>query len=796
MSFILDTSKVTDMSYMFFQNYSFNQPVPFNTQSCTNFSYMFGECANLGFAGGSTNVVPVYQSISAFNVAQATTMAGMFSRCFNFAGCDFSGWNTSNVTDMSFMFFGDTFFETTTIGAWSLQSIQTMANMLDGCTSLSPYDYSLILQQWYIDNTTGGNTLPRDISLGALGLFYLPFVRDIHNILTINYGWIITDSYLNSQLQLVFQVPAQTTIELPIQGLIPNTQLTVAWNDGTFYDEYSATHTYARAGTYVVTIDDTFTTFGGSGPWNGVQWVTQVGSFGGSIINLGYAFKGATRLVSMPDTLFSTVRVIYSMLSGTTAFTDANRSLATWDVSRILSFNNFLSGSAFQGALPWNMQNAQDLSYMFAYTTAFNDASIITWNTIKVTNMEGTFRGAVAFNQPLLWNTSYVTTIQDLFRDTVAFNQVLNTTTTWETSNVLNASGVFYGARAYNQPVTLRLASATTASSFFRNSIYNNNVAFLNNLNAVTDISYMFAGNTRFNNPNITSINFLRVTNYSHMFDGATAFNQRINWRTFSLTNQTLDVTACFQGATAFNQSVDLSIFKFTNCTIVFDSLFQGATAFNNFFNINFLVLPTNLSISMTAMFKNAVAYNGIFLSAQLVPAPIRNNLRFTSTAAMFQGATAYNQDMAIFGINLGSQVTDMSSMFEGATAFDRSLASFTMANVTNAANMLDLCAMSMDNYDATLKGWADQAPLLQTRVTLGAQGLVYDISYLPFRDILAGNFRWNIVGDSSFAPTNPSNPVLYKEFVTGGNDPGITKRMRYSQIVRNDIGGRTLLFK
>ena len=140
MSFILDTSKVTDMSYMFFQNYSFNQPVPFNTQSCTNFSYMFGGCANLGFAGGSTNVVPVYQSISAFNVAQATTMAGMFSRCFNFAGCDFSGWDTSNVTDMSFMFFGDTFFETTTIGAWSLQSIQTMANMLDGCTSLSPYD--------------------------------------------------------------------------------------------------------------------------------------------------------------------------------------------------------------------------------------------------------------------------------------------------------------------------------------------------------------------------------------------------------------------------------------------------------------------------------------------------------------------------------------------------------------------------------------------------------------------------------------------------------------------------------
>jgi len=769
---------------------------------------MFGGCFNLGFAGGPEPVAPIYQSISQFNVSRATNMAGMFSYCSSFAGCDFSAWDTSHVTDMSSMFVGDPFFETTTIGAWSLQSIQTMANMLDGDTSLSPYEYSLILQQWYIDNTTGGKTLPHNISLGALGIFYLPFVRQIHNILTINYGWTITDSYLDSQLQLVFQVPAQTTIELPIQGQIPNTQLFVAWNDGTFYDQYSATHTYMTAGTYVVTIDDTFTTFGylespsdplyvryGGGPWNGVQWITQVSSFGGSIVNLGYAFKGATRLVSMPNTLLPTVRVVYSMLSGTTAFTDSpSNHLATWDVSRIVSFNHFLSGSAVRGALPWNMQNARDLSYMFAFTTAFNDASVGTWDTSRVTLLEGTFRGAQAFNQPLLWNTNAVTTIQDLFRDSVAFNQLLDTnpaTGYWEASNVVNASGVFYGAKSYNQPVSLRLVSAKTASSFFRNTTYNRAVPFLNTLFVATDISYMFANNTAFNDPSIIGIEFDYVTNYSHMFDGATAFNQPINWLVLSLDQQRLDLTACFQGATAFNQSVLFNIGLLTNCTIVFDSLFQGASRFNNQFNVNFMQIPVNLSISMNAMFKNAVAYNGGFLSAQLFPPEIQKGVRFTSTAAMFQGATAYNQNMTRFGQNLGSQVTNMASMFEGATAFDQPLASFTMANVTNAANMLDLCAMSKANYDATLEAWAGQAPRLQSRVTLGALGLVYDLAYLPFRTILTGNYRWTIVGDTSYAPPNPNNPVYYKPLVTGGNDPGITKPIRYSQIVRNSVQGR-----
>jgi len=773
---------------MFFQNYNFNQPVPFNTQSCTNFSYMFGGCLSFGLSGGGTSVAIIYQSISAFNVAQATTMAGMFYSCFNFAGCDFSGWNTSNVTDMSFMFFGNTFFETTTIGAWSLQSIQTMANMLDNDTFLSPYQYSLILQQWYTNNTAGANILPRDISLGALNLFYLRFVRDIHNIMTINYGWVITDSYLDSQLQLVFQVPAQTTIALPIVDQIPNTQLTVAWNDGTIYDNYSATHTYKQAGTYTVIVSDCFTQFGAPpNAWSGVQYLTQVLSFGGSIAKMNYAFKGAVLLTNMPSELFSTVREIDGMLSGTTAFADISGSLATWDVERIRSFNNLFSGSGFNGALPWNMLNAQDLRYMFAYTTAFNDASISTWNTSRVTNMEGTFRGAVAFNRPMQWNTIRVTTIQDLFRETVAFNQPFDTPTYWGLENVVNASGVFYGARSFNQPVTLRLVSATTVSSFFRNMNYNQSVAFIQFLYAVTDVSYMFAGNTQFNNSDINSLNYSKVINYSHMFDGATQFNQPIVWTTNTLNNMTIDLTACFKDAVSMQSDINWNVGLLDNCTIVFDSLFEGATRFNNLFDTIFIVIPIQISIRMNSMFKNAVSYNNNFLAQQVYPVNLLNNIRFTSTAAMFQGATAYNQDMTIFGINLGSHVTNMSSMFEGATAFNRALP-FTVANVTNAAHMLDLCGMSKDNYNATLQLWAGQAPNLQRFVTLGAQGLVYDISFLQYREILTGIYLWNIVGDSSYAPTNPSNPVFYKRFVTAVNDPSITKPIRLSQIARNNI--------
>jgi hypothetical protein len=89
--------------------------------------------------------------------------------------------------------------------------------------------------------------------------------------------------------------------------------------------------------------------------------------------------------------------------------------------------------------------------------------------------------------------------------------------------------------------------------------------------------------------------------------------------------------------------------------------------------------------------------------------------------------------------------------MFLNATAFNQSLATWNMSSVVNAVNMLNGCAMSTANYDATLIGWAGQT--LQTGVALGATGRTY-CSAVTARATLTGVPKnWVITGDALLCP-------------------------------------------
>ena len=87
----IDTSLITDMSYMFAWA-SFNGDISrWNTSKVTDMSYMF---AWSSFDGDVSN----------WNVSNVINMSYMFNYS-NFRG-DISNWDTSIVKDMSFMFKG------------------------------------------------------------------------------------------------------------------------------------------------------------------------------------------------------------------------------------------------------------------------------------------------------------------------------------------------------------------------------------------------------------------------------------------------------------------------------------------------------------------------------------------------------------------------------------------------------------------------------------------------------------------------------------------------------------------
>ena len=122
------------------------------------------------------------------------------------------------------------------------------------------------------------------------------------------------------------------------------------------------------------------------------------------------------------------------------------------------------------------------------------------WDTSQVTDMKAMFYGAIAFNQPLThWVTSKVTDMSNMFQDATSFNQPL----AFDTSKVMDMREMFWRASSFNQPLTF-------------------------NTSQVTNMGSMFQDATSFNQP--LPFDTEQVTTMEWMFRGAIAFNQPLSW--------------------------------------------------------------------------------------------------------------------------------------------------------------------------------------------------------------------------------------------------------------------------
>jgi surface protein len=104
-----DTSKVTTMSYMFYRAYYFNQDIgSWDTSSVTYMDYMFYNASNFN------------QDIGNWDTSSITSMYAMFQYAYKF-NQDLSTWNIKSVTNMRDMLYS---------------------------TPLSTYNYNQLLSGW------------------------------------------------------------------------------------------------------------------------------------------------------------------------------------------------------------------------------------------------------------------------------------------------------------------------------------------------------------------------------------------------------------------------------------------------------------------------------------------------------------------------------------------------------------------------------------------------------------------------------------------------------------------------
>ncbi|WP_454047014.1 BspA family leucine-rich repeat surface protein [Chryseobacterium sp. Marseille-Q8038] len=172
-----NTSTITDMYYMFGDDYQFNQPLGnWNTSNVTDMSYMFD---TTGFN----------QPLSEWNTEKVTTMEHMFHYAENF-NQDIQKWDTRSVTNMNEMFHDTAFNQN--LGGWNLSSLTTATGMFLN-SAMSCLNYDKTLYGWSHNPSTPNNII---LSSAAPLVYSHADAVAARNYLINNKGWTISgDTY-------------------------------------------------------------------------------------------------------------------------------------------------------------------------------------------------------------------------------------------------------------------------------------------------------------------------------------------------------------------------------------------------------------------------------------------------------------------------------------------------------------------------------------------------------------------------------------------------------------------------
>jgi len=133
-----DVSNVTNMEGMFYKAYKFNQPIgKWDVSNVTNMADMFHDAREFN------------QPIGNWNVSKVTTMKSMFtanaSTIFN---QPIGNWDVSNVRDMSMMFYSSSQFNQP-LESWNVSNVNTMQQMFNAA-----YSFNQPIANWDVSNVT------------------------------------------------------------------------------------------------------------------------------------------------------------------------------------------------------------------------------------------------------------------------------------------------------------------------------------------------------------------------------------------------------------------------------------------------------------------------------------------------------------------------------------------------------------------------------------------------------------------------------------------------------------------
>ena len=681
----IDTSLITDMSFLFsysefssWTNDDWNGIGTWNTSKVTNISYMF------------ENRNTFNQDISNWDVSKVEQLEYIFSGCTSF-NQPLGTWNTSKVTDMSAVFKGCSSFNQE-LENWDLSSCVGTLDMFNGATS-----FNQDLSSWNV------------INIAAQGIFFYynmfkncPIEQKNKPRFSAKYR-----PKSKSELITLLRTPGVTLVQIDTTEITDMSDLFNGNSETSSYFTDVNTWNVKKVTNFSRMFKDC-TNFNALLDWWRTYSLEEMeGMFEGlsnynkplnnfdtsKVTNMNRTFRNCS-LYNQPLNNWDTSKVTYMnyMFQNATTF---DQDISNWNVDNVSTYTDIFdncpiindhkpikfrfkykpqtkeeliqiiqqpginlgeidtslitdmsylfesvnnkSNSEFSGIEKWIVSNVTNMEGMFKNCVNFNQ-DINNWDVSNVTNMVSMFEGCTDFNQPLNnWNVSKITSLRRIFKNCYAFDRDINN---WNVSNVTDAFEAFYNARNYNKPLNAWTVNNITNINymFFNASSFNQDISSWT-FNNITQLISVFSGCISFNKP-LNNWNVSNVTTTEKLFNDCTSFNQPLNnWTLNSLTNS----TSMFQNATSFNQDIDNWNFNktqvisrtdmFNNCptqpvwypdisetinqniqeTINISKYYPGATLSR----YNMISLDNNLNINKQSDGIFNVVYNGTNTTAQ-----------------------------------------------------------------------------------------------------------------------------------------------------------------------------------
>lgn len=727
-----DVSNVTDMTWLFSGADAFNQDMgDWDVSNVTNMAWMF-------LSAESFN-----QDIGEWDVSSVTSMRRMFGFAKSFDH-DIGDWNVGNVTDMAAMFEGIEMFDQD-IGSWNVSHVTDMSSMFSSA-GLSNTNYDSTLIGW-----SQLPSLQNGVRLDAPQNQYCEAEAARQYIIN-TYGWTINDAGIAEDCGDTTSFV--TTWKTDNEGFSEDNQITIPtvdtetynysvdWGDGTADENVTGriTHTYASPGTYRITIAGDFPRlqfFPNSGAetdygklltieqWGDMEWTSMFSAF---------------MICYNLDVVATDVPNLSNVQSMSYMF-NASESLVGND-----SFND------------WDVSNVIDMSWMFGYATAFNQ-DIGNWNVSNVINMEGMFDGSKVFNQDIGdWDVSNTTNMSGMFSDSDLSNENYDKALIGWSKIPSLQNGVrldapqnqycdaeearqhlidTYGwiindaGRALNcgpvqgRPFIITIHTVLREITIPVHPDYTYNYAIdwgdgsgESGLTGSVTHTYATEGlQTISIFGNFPAIYYNNVGK-GFLVDTIVQWGD-IEWQTFE---------GAFHGC----DNLDVTALDVPNLSMVTNMSNMFDDCEDLLGNSSFSAWDVSNVTDMTEMFKLAKLFN-----SNIGDWDVGNVETLRGT---FAGAAAFNQDLSKWDV---SNVENMFATFNLAPSFDQDLGSWDVRNVSNLGYFLNNSAMSTNNYDSTLEGWANLNGL-NSNINLGAVAITY-CNAGAARQKLIDDYSWTI---------------------------------------------------